>query len=233
MRDTVFSMHRKDSPGADRLKLEISMIRAAALSVATALPLLTGCAEAPRMVAEDPASGFALYRSGRLSSADLAVLCGQGVDEILVLDGEGGARECLFSEKVCPGMLVRYDHAQEEDHPVALDFLQAFDSWIEEAQAQGKKVAFRCRHGWHRTGRLAAYYRMRFEAASAAAAMQEMQRLGRMMWRHPTLDPQVEAYADIVAGRPCSADPTNCPVTEPDPGLVDGRFPGDVCGPDS
>lgn len=199
------------------------------LAITMALTPLTGCADAPRKIAEDPSTGFALYRSGRLSSADLGVLCGLGVEEILVLDGEGSDRECLFRRTVCPQMRVRYDHAQEEDNPVSTDFLGAFDVWIEEARADGRTVAFRCRHGWHRTGRLAAYYRMRFEGASAAEAAREMQRIGRMMWRHPTLDPQVEAYADIVAGRPCSTDPTHCPSTEPDAGLVDGRFPEDAC----
>lgn len=200
------------------------------LAMAAIAPLLLGgCADAPRMVAEDPTTGFALYRSGRLSSADLSVLCSLGVEEILVLDGKAGARECVFQKTVCPDLKVRYDHAQEEDRPVSLDFLQAFDVWIEEAQAQGKKVAFRCRHGWHRTGRLAAFYRMRFEGVSAAEATREMQRIGRMMWRHPTLDPQVEAYSEIIAGQPCTADPANCPLSEPDAGLVDSGFPDDAC----
>ena len=196
------------------------------------LPLFAACADAPRIVAEDPSTGFALYRSGRLSGADLGVLCGLGVEEILVLDGEGGERECVFSTTVCPDLRVRYDHAQEEDRPVAADFLEAFDAWIEEARAEGRKVAFRCRHGWHRTGRLAAYYRMRFEGASAAEATREMQEIGHMMWRHPTLDPQVEAYADLLAGRPYASEPESCPTDEPDPGLVDGRFAENACGGD-
>jgi hypothetical protein len=199
-------------------------------AMAMALPILAACADAPRMVAEEPATGFALYRSGRLSSTDLGALCSLGVEEILVLDGEGSARECLFQKTICPGLQVRYDHAQEEDSPVSIDFLEAFDAWIEEARAQGKKVAFRCRHGWHRTGRLAAYYQLRFEAASADEATREMQRIGRMMWRHPSLGPQVEAYADLVDGRPCSTHPENCPLIEPDAGLVGGRFPDDACG---
>lgn len=206
-----------------------SMDRRTLLSIAILLALLAGCADAPQEVAEDPSTGFALYRSGRLSSADLGLLCGLGVEEILVLDGEGSTRECLFRKTICPGMRVRYDHAQEEDVPVSGDFLEAFDAWIEEAQTEGKKVAFRCRHGWHRTGRLAAYYRMRFEGVSEAEARDEMQRIGHMMWRHPTLDPQVEAYADLLAGESCSTDPAHCPSNEPDGGLVEGRFPEDAC----
>jgi len=201
------------------------------LTALICLPFLTACADAPRLVGEDTTSGFALYRSGRLSPADLRVLCRLGVEEILILDGEGHERECRFREKACPGMTVRYDHAQEEDEAVSTDFLEAFDGWIEEAQAEGRKVAFRCRHGWHRTGRLAAYYRMRFEGASVSEATVEMQRIGSMMWRHPTLDSQVEAYADLIAGRPCSADARDCPTGEPDPGLLESRFPVDACSP--
>lgn len=191
--------------------------------------LSAGCADAPQLVAEDPGSGFALYRSGRLSPADLELLCALGTEEILVLDGEGRERECAFRSARCPGLRVRYDHAQEEDQPVSNDFLQAFDAWIEEARTAGRKVAFRCRHGWHRTGRLAAYYRIRFEGTRAGEASREMQRIGSMMWRHPTLDAQVEAYADLVAGRPCSTDPLHCPTDTPDAGLADGRFPDDAC----
>ena len=198
---------------------------------ALAIVLLVGCADAPRRIAEDPSSGFALYRSGRLSPADLGVLCGLGVEEILVLDGEGSQRECVFRRTICPEMQVRYNYAQEEDTPVSSDFLEAFDIWIEEARAEGKKVAFRCRHGWHRTGRLAAYYRMRFEGASVAEATEEMQRIGRMMWRHPTLDPQVEAYTDLLADRECPSARADCPTEDPDPGLFEGAFPRDACPP--
>ncbi len=204
------------------------------------MPITVGCAEPPRAVAEDPDTGFALYRSGRLSPADLKVLCDAGVTEILILDGEAGQRECRLRESICPDMRVRYNHAQDEDDPISVDFLEAFDDWISEAQADGRKVAFRCRHGWHRTGRLAAYYRIRFEGASAAAASREMHEIGSMMWRHPTLTPQVEAYSDLVAGQPCSVDAASCPVADPDPGLAAGSFLEDVCeaspatdGPDS
>lgn len=199
------------------------------LTLALYVPLMAGCADAPRAVAEDPETGFGLYRSGRLSPADLKLLCDLGVTEILILDGEAGERECRLRESICPDMRVRYDHAQEEDEPVSAEFLEAFDAWISEAQADGRKVAFRCRHGWHRTGRLAAYYRIRFEGASAPEAIGEMHEIGSMMWKHPTLDPQVEAYSDAVAGRPCSVDPADCPTAEPDPGLSEGRLPDDVC----
>ena len=207
------------------------MIRPVWIAVAAiGLLSLTGCADVPRLVAEDPSTGFALYRSGRLSPADLEVLRGLGVEEILVLDGQGKDRECRYRQALHPNLRVRYDFAQEEDRPVSLDFLQAFDAWIEEAQANGAKVAIRCRHGWHRTGRLVAYYRIRFEGRPAAEAIREMQDRGHMMWRHPTLDQQVEAYEDLVLGRPFASDPENCPLSEPDGGLQHGLFPDDTCG---
>lgn len=204
------------------------IFRLAAL-VSITLLLLAGCADEPRLVASDSETGFALYRSGRLSPDDLELMCGLGVEEILVLDGEGADRECRYLQTFCPGLRVRYDFAQEEDTPVSIDFLKAFDAWIEEAQTNGTKVAIRCRHGWHRTGRLIAYYRIRFEGIPAAEAIREMQDIGHMMWRHPTLDPQVEAYENIVAGRACSSDTGSCPLEQPDGGLLHGLFPQDSC----
>ena len=200
-----------------------------ALIASLALVALTACADAPRPIFEDSATGFALYRSGRLSPTDLGFLCEIGVEEILVLDGDGENRECAFQDKLCPGLTVRYNQAQNPDSPVAVDFLEAFDAWIEDARAQGKKVAFRCRHGWHRTGRLAAYYRLRFEGASLEAVQEEMHRIGNQMWLHPTLDDQVAAYADLLGGQPCSVDGENCPVEETDLGLEGGHFPEDAC----
>jgi protein-tyrosine phosphatase len=199
------------------------------LIASLALVLLAACADAPRPILEDPTSGFALYRSGRLSPTDLGFLCEIGVEEILVLDGDGENRECAFQDKLCPGLTVRYNHAQNPDSPVTIDFLDAFDAWIADARTQGKKVAFRCRHGWHRTGRLVAYYRIRFEGVAATEAIKEMQDIGHMMWRHPTLNSQVEAYEDIVAGRPCASGPESCPLEQPDGGLLHGLFPHDSC----
>lgn len=196
---------------------------------AITMSLFAGCSEPLRLVDSDSDTGFAIYRSGRLSSADLELLCGIGVEEILVLDGEGAERECQYKLAACPGLRVRYDMAQDEDRPVSVEFLQAFDTWIEEARANGTKVALRCRHGWHRTGRLIAYYRMRFEGVPAAEAIREMQNIGHMMWRHPTLNPQVEAYEDLIAGRPCSSDPASCPLEQSKGGLVNGVFPEDAC----
>jgi hypothetical protein len=190
-----------------------------------------GCAAAPRRVDSSAETGFALYRSGQLSSSELKQLCSLGVEELLVLDGGASDRECQMRQ-LCPDLRVRYSFAQDPDHPVSLEFLAAFDQWIEEGRADGRKLAFRCRRGWHRAGRLTAYYEMRYMGASVEEAIDEMQAQGRWMWRHPQLDPQVAALGELVAGESCSGGVDVCPqsVDPTSEGLQpDGGFPLDFC----
>lgn len=201
------------------------------LASAVAALLLAACAASPTRVAGDAAGGFALYRSGQLSSDELAALCRLGVEEIVVLDG-GGSRECAMRSTACPGLRLRYDNFQDPDRPLTAEFLASFDAWIEEARAAERKIAFRCRHGWHRAGRLAAWYRMRFEGMAAADAVAEMNSVGRLMNRHPELEPQVHAMADLLAGRPCVDIGTgagkHCVAGSGWPD-TNARFPDDVC----
>ena len=56
-----------------------------------------------------------------------------------------------------------------------------------------------------------------------------MHRIGSLMWFHPTLDEQVAAYANLLAGQPCTVDPENCPVDTTDPGLNGGQFRLNAC----
>ena len=197
------------------------------LAPAVVALLLAGCAAAPTRVASDAGGGFALFRSGQLSAAELAELCRLGVRELVVLDG-GGERECAMRDRVCPELKIRYDSAQSARQPVTAEFLSAFDAWIEEARAADRKIALRCRHGWHRAGRLTAWYRMRFEGRSPEEAVSEMLEAGRLMKRHPQLVPQVQAMADLLAGRPCAGDPEHCVRGDgwPDAGRA---FERDVC----
>lgn len=204
----------------------LGLLGLAALGLAAA-----GCAARPALVDSDPESGFALYRSGALGEARLEELCAAGVEEIVVLNGDATERECRLRDRVCPGLRVRFDGRQDAHVPLGEDFLSAFDAWIEEARREGRKVAFRCRHGWHRTGRLAAWYRIRFQGIDPAAAVAEMNRAGRFMWRHRQLEPQVEALADLAAGRPCSTAPEHCPFPgnpEAESAVV-SRFAVDAC----
>lgn len=172
--------------------------------------LAAGCAANPVLVDSDRATGFAIYRSGRLSAHDLQGLCRLGVEEILVLDGSGRQRECRLRERVCPDLRVVHDVEQSAGEPLSAAFLRRFDAWVERARAEGRRIAFRCHRGWHRAGRLAAYYRIRHQGLTAREAKAEMHQLGRFMWRHPYLDAQVDALADYAAGRPCSGPEEHC-----------------------
>ena len=189
------------------------------------------------LFAADPAvmdgaaeGGFAVLRSGWLRPAELERLCREGVREIVVLDGTADRRECRWREARCPELRVRLNAAQQASEPLSAGFLEAFDRWVEEAAVADRRILFRCRHGWHRAGRLAAYYRMRHQGMDREAAIREMDEVGRMMWRHPYLEPQVRALADYIAGRPCSVAERFCVV--PDGAGGGGGFPEDVCSPE-
>lgn len=191
-----------------------------------------GCAAARRPLETVPSDGFAVYRSGRMDRQDLADLCRQGVEELVDLSGTADRRECRWREAICPSLAIRYNRRQRVETPLTRDFLQAFDRWVGEAQRQGKKIAFRCWSGWHRTGRLAAYYRMRFQNLPLADAEALMLEHGRFMWLHPQLKPQVRALADYLAGRPCSVEEKFCVREASDPGLRSREeivFPVDAC----
>lgn len=194
----------------------------------SAASLLVACASPPLLVDADPGTGFSLYRSGWLDEDEIAELCAAGVEEIIVLDGTGRERECRMRERVCPRLRVRWDGRQSAERALDDAFLAAFDAWVEEARAAGRGIAFRCRHGWHRAGRLAAYYAMRHQAWEIGAARQEMHSRGRFMWRHPALEPQVRALADHVGGRPCGESPERC-VSVAERAGVPAVFPEDVC----
>lgn len=200
-----------------------------------AVALMPACNAAPQPFDAVAETGFAVYRSGQLSAKELEGLCDKGVSEMVILDGTAGSRECEMRRRLCPQLRVRYSRGQDASVPLTEEFLEAFDRWVEEAQSSGTKVAFRCHHGWHRAGRLAAYYRMRFEGWSAEEATAEMNQVGGMMWQHPYLEPQVEALGDLIAGRPCGQATEYCVQPLPAPqseGLTSaGLFPADVCSP--
>jgi hypothetical protein len=176
---------------------------------------LVGCAASPKPVDEEQATGFAIYRSGQLDAKEISHLCDLGVREIVVMDGGALRNECRLRSEICPDLKVRYNHPQDAYTPVSRDFLAAFDAWVEDSRAKGRKISFRCRHGWHRAGRLSAYYRMRFNGWTQDAAIEEMLEMGQYMDSHPQLRPQVAAMADQLAERPCSQSPEHCPRDSP------------------
>ncbi len=209
--------------------------RGGRLGLIAVLIVAAGCAARPRPLDEARESGFAVYRSGRLDPQRLADLCRLGVEEIVILDGQGAANECRWRTRVCPNLRVRYDHRQDARVPPSAEFLAAFDHWVETSRREGRKIAFRCRHGWHRTGRLAAYYRMRFGGWGGPEAVREMLAAGRFMRRFPELQPQVLAMAEQAEARRCSQAPHHCPSSGQPwlEGLIGAgagaRFAADVC----
>ncbi len=192
---------------------------------------IAACAAPAHRIDGEAGGGFAVYRSGALTREELAELCAAGVEEMVVLDGTARRRECAWRDEVCPGLRVRYDEEQDADLPLDAGFLARFDAWVEEARRAGLAVAFRCTHGWHRTGRLAGYYALRHQGWESEAARREMHRLGQWMGMHPSLDEQVEALADRVAGRRCDEPAEVCvaPAPREVAGTFPGTFPEDVC----
>ena len=200
-----------------------AMARVVLLSAALALAAV-GCASPPRLIDQDAATGFAIYRSGWLSRTQLAALCSSGVEEMVVLDGTATKRECRMRDEICPRLRIRYDEKQDPRVPVDTDFLDAFDAWVEEARSEGRVIAFRCRHGWHRAGRLAAWYRMRFGNWPVEEAIAEMLDTGRFMNRHRQLVTEARAMGDC----PTRADCRQALGDRPESAATAG-FDDDLC----
>lgn len=167
------------------------------------------------VVEENPETGYGIYRTGKPSLKDFKALCARGVTKMIVMSGNGSI-ERGFAQKYCPTMEVVYDEAQRVKIPVSKEFLAMFDSVIAEAKLKGEKVAFRCNCGCHRTGRLAAYYQMKYQKLTVDDAIAIMNKHGKVMFFFPMLPDQVQALNDYIHGRPCSVAAKNC-VRETEP----------------
>ncbi len=118
--------------------------------------------------AKDP--NFAIYRTGKPSFEDYeTMVCDQGISAIYVLSNNGDAVEGEFNKREaksgrCPTkqLEVKSFDQNVKKHTLTKGFLDQFDAWVKDAQTKGKKIAFRCNCGCHRTGRLAAYYEMAY-----------------------------------------------------------------------
>lgn len=152
-------------------------------------------------------AAYRLYRSGAPRREVFASWCQTyGIDRVIVMSGDAGSHERRYqAEGICPGIEIIYDSNQRWDLPVSSGFLEWFDGEVERAKRENKGVLFRCKTGSHRTGRLAAYYRMKYQDWDADRAIREMDGMGTLM---PFFDlwmvPQVRAIEDYVLGRPCS-----------------------------
>ena len=154
-------------------------------------------------------NGFAVYRASVPDAQDVKTFCDLGISEIMVLSGNADEAEFRY-QSACPSLKVVYNKKQKASIPLDKNFLESFDNWVKSSQAAGKKIAFRCECGCHRTGRLAAYYEMKFKDASLKAALENMNRLGQYMYLYPGLVPQVKSLEDYIDGRACSVEQKYC-----------------------
>jgi protein-tyrosine phosphatase len=157
----------------------------------------------------DRVTGFAIYRASEPNATDMLKFCQLGITEMMVLSGKGSI-DAKLAKVYCPTLRVVYDEKTSARVAVTPEFLQAFDQWVLQARAQGKKIAFRCYCGCHRTGRLAAYYQMRFMNWDAGRAIEEMHDKGKFMFAYPELDAQVKALEDYIQKRPCGQKAQYC-----------------------
>jgi len=161
------------------------------------------------LIQEKSDTGFAIYRTGKLKYHDMKELCRLGVEEIMVLSGNAQSYEERYSD-ACPTLKVIYNQQQKARIPLTESFLNEFDNWVQAAMEQGKKIAFRCNCGCHRTGRLAAYYQMKYQGLSAKDAKIIMKKHGKWMLFFRFLYPQVDALYDYINNRDCSTYAKYC-----------------------
>ena len=167
------------------------------------------------LIDSNPATGFEIYRSSSPTAADVKEWCAMGIQEVYVLSGDAGSHELQFQTE-CPTLKVVYNETQRAKTPLDTAFLTGFDQWVTNAQAQGKKILFRCSCGCHRTGRLAAYYRMRYNGFDAEQAVAELKDRAKWMFFYPFLVPQVYALNDFIKGAECSEKYKYCVWTRPE-----------------
>jgi protein-tyrosine phosphatase len=159
-------------------------------------------------------NGFEIYRYARPDKDEIKYLCDLGIQEVFVLEGTGAEFENGKLAKHCPNLKVVYDENQNAHIPVTKTFLNTFDRWVQDAQATGKKIAFRCKIGAHRTGRLAAYYQMKYQNLTTEDAIVIMKKYGKYMMFHKDLDNQVVALKDFIRNRPCSEKSKHCVIDQ-------------------
>lgn len=176
------------------------------------LVFLAGCGgkDEHRLVQLDSSpDGFGMYRSGQPEDPDLEEWCSLGIRKIFALNGEGEAYRAKL-QALCPDAEIVYNEAQDPATAVTTAFLQKFDDAVAQAKLDGTKILFHCSCGCHRTGRLAAYYRIKYQNWTVDDALSEMYAIGRSMGGHPYLADQVRSFGDFVSQRPCGQDAKSC-----------------------
>ncbi len=154
-------------------------------------------------------TGFAIYRSDQPEAANAQQICDLGVSRIFALNGRGTEYAGELAKK-CPSSKLVYDQTQEPSIAVTSEFLKLFDEQVAVAKSNHQTILFHCTCGCHRTGRLAAYYRMKYQGWTPEAAIAEMQKIGDEMDAHPYLNGQVLALYDYIQGRACTQSADKC-----------------------
>lgn len=160
---------------------------------------------------EKQQNGFEIFRYGLPTRLGVLELCKRGISEVMILSGNAASFEWKH-KAYCPGLKVIYNVKQSTDEPLSTEFLNFFDKWVTKAQKEGRKIAFRCDCGCHRTGRLAAYYQMKYQQLNDIAAISEMNKFGFFMKYFPELIPQVRDLYSYIQGLPCTEDSNYCVI---------------------
>jgi len=163
------------------------------------------------LIDADPQTGFAIYRASKPDADDMRRFCELGIREMMVLSGNARTHEREHRD-ACPTLSVVYDEKQDAQRPLDTGFLERFDAWVAQARSRGIKIAFRCNCGCHRTGRLAAYYQMKYQHLSFEEARAILLRHGRWMSWYPEIVSQTRALYDHIHDLPCSTEPRHCVV---------------------
>jgi protein tyrosine/serine phosphatase len=162
---------------------------------------------------KDAPKAFRLYRSGAPTKETFAKWCSEyKIDEVIDMAGTAKEHELAYQKQgVCPNIKVIYSETQDANKPVTEEFLQFFDQEIGKAKLSKTGVLFRCTSGSHRTGRLAAYYQMKYQNLTPDQAINEMNKNGvAMPVYEKTLVAQVKALNDYIHGKPCSQPKNLC-----------------------
>ncbi len=154
-------------------------------------------------------NGFALYRSGKPKAKDMKEFCDKNIEEMMVLSGTADDHEFKYQEH-CPTLEVTFNKSTNARIPLTSSFLKDFDNWVDEAREKGKKIVFRCECGCHRTGRLAAYFQMKYQGLSSKDAIIIMKKHGKHMWLHPQLPAQVRSLESFIKNQPCTEEQKHC-----------------------
>ena len=181
-------------------------LASAVVSCTTADRLLSGNIH---LIDESSATGYKLYRSARPDADIMQTYCDLGIQEMMVIAGNAAGYEDRLVQN-CPSLKVIYNQKQKSKEPLTTGFLRLFDQWVTSARDEGKIIAFRCDSGAHRTGRLAAYYQMKYNHITPEDAKIIMNEHGIWNFMYPHLYPQVDALYDFIHDRPCSVPPQYC-----------------------